>query len=336
MKNNIEIIAEIAQGFEGKPEQTFQLLRAAAASGADAAKFQLVFADELATTDYEYYGLFKDLEMNNQVWMELIKISKELSIEVIFDIFGVKSLALAEKLGGNTVMLHATDITNIELIKKVSKCSMDRVILGAGGAYLSEIESALDLLKNKQVNIMLGFQGYPTPDEHNQISRINFISSLVEEKYKNVLIGFADHSMPDSKLLTSFSSMAFSAGARIFEKHLTLSQVMKIEDYESAINPDQFFDYCNDLKMCVKAYGVTEKKQDFGMSSSEKKYRKFVQRHIIAIKDLKRGSIISKDDIKLGRSSNADAITDLRKVLGKKLLKDLKNNQALTKSDLGQ
>ena len=130
--------------------------------------------------------------------------------------------------------------------------------------------------------------------------------------------------------------MAFSAGARIFEKHLTLSQVMKIEDYESAINPDQFFDYCNDLKMCVKAYGVTEKKQDFGMSSSEKKYRKFVQRHIIAIKDLKRGSIISKDDIKLGRSSNADAITDLRKVLGKKLLKDLKNNQALTKSDLGQ
>jgi N,N'-diacetyllegionaminate synthase len=335
MSNNIEIIAELAQGFEGKPEQTFQLLRAAAASGADAAKFQLVYADELATPDYKYYDLFKDLEMDNQVWEELIKISKELSIEVIFDIFGGESLALAEKLGGNTVMLHATDMTNLELIKEVSKCSMDRVILGAGGAHLSEIESALNLLKNKQVYVMLGFQGYPTPDGHNQISRINHMSSWVAEKYNNVVIGFADHSLPDSKLLTSFSSMAYSAGARIFEKHLTLSQVMKLEDYESAINPDQFFDYCYELKECVKAYGVTENTQDFGMSSSEKKYRKFVQRHIIAIKDLKRGSVITKADIKLGRSPNDAAITDIKKALGKKLLKDFKKNQAFSESDLG-
>jgi N,N'-diacetyllegionaminate synthase len=129
--------------------------------------------------------------------------------------------------------------------------------------------------------------------------------------------------------------MAYSAGARIFEKHLTLSQVMKLEDYESAINPDQFFDYCCELKECVKAYGVTKDTQDFGMSSSEKKYRKFVQRHIIAIKDLKKGSIVSKADIKLGRSPNDAAITDIEKVLGKKLLKDFKKNQAFGESDLG-
>ncbi len=71
------------------------------------------------------------------------------------------------------------------------------------------------------------------------------------------------------------------------------------------------------------------------MSPSEKKYRKFVQRHIISIKDLKRGSVISKADIKLGRSSNDVAITDMEKVLGKELLKDLKKNQAFSESDLG-
>ena len=334
MKENIEIIAELAQGFEGKPEQTFQLLRAAAASGADVAKFQLVYADELATPDYKDYDLFKDLEMDSQVWVELIKIAKDLSIEVVFDIFGVKSLALAEKLGGNTVMLHATDIANLELIKKVSKCSISRVILGAGGAYLSEIESALNLLTNKKVCVMLGFQGYPTPDEHNQISRIKYVSSWAAEKYENVVIGFADHSLPDSRLLTSFSAMAYSAGARIFEKHLTLSQVMKLEDYESAINPDQFFDYCYELKECVKAHGVTENTEDFGMSSSEKKYRKFVKRHIIAIKDLKKGSVISKVDIKLGRSSNGSAIRNIKQVLGQKLLNDFKKNQSFSEFDL--
>jgi sialic acid synthase SpsE len=335
MNKKIEIIAELAQGFEGKPEQTFQMLRAAAAAGANAAKFQLVYADELAMPDHQHYDIFSSLEMDSRVWEKLVRMSKKLSIEVIFDIFGVKSLNLAEKLGSETVMLHATDITNLELIKDVSTRSIDRVILGAGGAYLSEIEDALDLLKCKQVCVMLGFQGYPTPDEHNQISRINYVSSWISERYENVVVGFADHSLPDSKLLTSFSSMAYSAGARVFEKHLTLSQVMKLEDYESAINPDQFYNYCYELKECVKAYGVTENIQDFGMSSSEKKYRKFVQRHIVATKNLKEGSDITKADIKLSRTSNNTAITDISKVLGKKVLKNFKKGQSFSSSDLG-
>lgn len=334
MKNEIEIIAELAQGFEGKPEQTFQMLRAAAATGANAAKFQLVYADELAMPDHQHYEIFSSLEMSDQVWEDLVKMSKELSIELIFDIFGVESLNLAEKLGSETVMLHATDITNLELIKDVSTRSIDRVVLGAGGAYLAEIEAALGLLRDKQVCVMLGFQGYPTPDNHNQISRIRYITSQISRKYKNVVVGFSDHSLPDSKLITAFSSMAYSAGARMFEKHLTLSQVMKLEDYESAINPDQFFDYCYELRECVKAYGVTTEAQDFGMSSSEKRYRKFVQRHIVAIKDLKKGDSVAKSDVKLSRTSNDTAITDINKVLGRKLSKDFEKGQSFSESDL--
>ena len=59
----IEIVAELAQGFEGCAKQAKLLIKAAAKAGADAAKFQLVYADELATEDYEYYNLFSSLEM---------------------------------------------------------------------------------------------------------------------------------------------------------------------------------------------------------------------------------------------------------------------------------
>jgi N,N'-diacetyllegionaminate synthase len=34
------------------------------ATGADAVKYQLVYADELATPDYKYYELFRSLEMS--------------------------------------------------------------------------------------------------------------------------------------------------------------------------------------------------------------------------------------------------------------------------------
>ena len=38
-------------------------MRAAATAGADAVKYQLVLADELAAPDYKHYDLFKSLEM---------------------------------------------------------------------------------------------------------------------------------------------------------------------------------------------------------------------------------------------------------------------------------
>ena len=76
----LEIIAELAQGFEGKPEQTRLLLVAAAKAGADVAKYQLVYADELATPDYQYYELFKSLEMTDQDWLDLADYAGELEL----------------------------------------------------------------------------------------------------------------------------------------------------------------------------------------------------------------------------------------------------------------
>ena len=59
MKKDIKIIAEIAQGFEGNFTQSKLLIKAAAKAGADSVKFQLVYAEELSTTDYKYFKLFK-------------------------------------------------------------------------------------------------------------------------------------------------------------------------------------------------------------------------------------------------------------------------------------
>ena len=77
MKN--KIIAELAQGFEGDLTKAKLLVNAAASSGADIVKLQLVYADELATPDYLHYKLFKSLEMPDNSWKELLDYSKELN-----------------------------------------------------------------------------------------------------------------------------------------------------------------------------------------------------------------------------------------------------------------
>lgn len=333
MFNAIEIIAENAQGFEGDPFLAKQLVRAAAASGANAAKFQLVYADELATPEYEYYSQNKELEMPDHVWKEIFDYAAEQKIELIFDIFGPRSLKLAEDLGCKSVMLHATDITNFDLIKRVSVGPIERVIFGAGGAYLSEIQDAIEAIGRKDVCLMLGYQGYPTPDEDNQISRVRYLSTVLSDKFPNVTIGFSDHSIPDSELMISLSSMALGAGARSFEKHLTIAETMHYEDYESAINPDKFHRYTYDLRECSKAFGSTKMANHFGMRESEKNYRKFVRRHVVTANCLSAGEKVLAKDFVFKRSSIEGAITEIDQILGMTVSKDLKENSAVTMKD---
>lgn len=330
----IEIIAELAQGFEGQPEQTRLLLKAAAASGADVAKFQLVFADELATPDYQHYELFKSLQMPDDFWRELSSYATELGIKLSLDIFGEHSLRLAQKIGVDSVKLHGTDIANVGLLNAVAASSVNKVLLGAGGAHASEIRLALETLANKQVVVLLGFQAYPTPTETNQISRVKLFVDSLGSNHENLKIGFADHAAPTNPLRYALAATALGAGAEVIEKHLTLGRAMELEDFESALNPDEFLEFSQTLKDCAAAYGATEDSNDYAMAEAEQAYRKMIRRHVVAARDLALGNELVPVDLILKRTSLEQAMTDLNSAYGSKLQRDVKANSPITKEDL--
>ena len=330
----IEIIAELAQGFEGNPAQAKLLMKAAASAGANAAKYQMVFADELATPDYKYYALFKSLEMADDVWHGLASYAKELNIQLQLDIFGTKSLSLAEQIGAYAIKLHGTDIANIGLLNEVASSRIGKVLLGAGGAYLDELEQALSILSNKEVVILLGFQGYPTANQDNQISRITLLIQHFSNKYPNVSVGFADHALPESTLRYALASVAIGAGATVLEKHLTLGKVMQLEDHESALNPDEFLEFTNTIQDCARALGVSVLTEDFGMTDSEQGYRKMIRRHVIASSDIASGTQLLPSHLTLKRTSSEAVFTDLSLVYHKKLKREVKMNTALSLEDI--
>lgn len=331
---NVEIIAELAQGFEGKPEQAHLMVKAAAAAGADAAKFQLVYADELATPGYQHYDLFKSLEMDDRTWKSLTVAAAEQDVALQVDIFGTKSLALAEKAGIGTVKLHGTDVANTGFLTDVAASSVPRVLLGAGGGYLGEIEAALNILRKKKVVVLLGFQAYPTPNETNQIARVAHLVEMFKGHPGEVEIGFADHAAPSEALRYALAAMAIGAGARVVEKHLTLGQVMKLEDHESALNPDEFAEFCQTIRGCAAAFGACTPTEDFGMSESEKSYRNAIRRHVIASRDLEEGRVLEPADLVLKRSASETPLTDIQSVYGKALKVSKTADQPIEISDI--
>lgn len=334
MTKKLSIIAEIAQGFEGRPEQARLLMKAAASAGANAAKYQLVYADELATPDYKYYELFRSLEMTDAAWEGLAAYATELDIQLHLDIFGERSLKLAERLGVGAVKLHGTDIANIGLLKLVADSNIKNVLLGAGGAYASEIEKALDILASKDIVVLLGFQGYPTPNETNQISRVSLLKDRFEASYPKVSIGFADHAPPESPLRHALATTAIGAGAVVLEKHITLGKAMKMEDHESALNPDEFAEFSQIAHACAEALGISVAREDFGMAEAEQAYRKMIRRHVVTSRDVEAGSIIAPADIVLKRTSSEDVITDLAAVYQKKLNRSFPINSPVSPADI--
>ncbi len=326
MSPNVEIIAELAQGFEGRPEQARLLLRAAATAGADAAKYQLVYADELAAPDYKYYDLFRSLEMDDAVWAGLAADASSLGIQLQLDVFGPRSLELADRIGAAAIKLHATDLSNIGLLRAVAASRARRVLLGAGGAHASEIGTALEVLAAKPVVVLLGFQAYPTPDDTNQIARVTDLATRLRHAHSNLQVGFADHCAPDLPLRNALAATAIGAGARVIEKHLTLGRAMRLEDHEAALNPDEFAEFVRVVRACVSAIGESSAADDFGMSPSEHGYRVMIRRHVVASRDLPAGTVIAAADVTLKRTAAPEAVMDPRDALGRMLTADLQKD----------
>lgn len=329
----IEIVAEIAQGFEGSVDQAKLLVIAAAKAGANAAKFQLVYADELATPDYLYHGLFSKLEMTDDEWVYIKKMCDANGVELILDVFGKLGLKLVEKLDIRSIKLHATDINNLGFLDLLSKSSIDRIMLGVGGAYVDEINTALEILRNKNIVLLHGFQGYPTAICDNQMSRLKVFREIVSTR-QNVVLGFSDHVAPTDPSAISLPAFALGSGVVVLEKHLTLACCMELEDHEAAMNPDQFQIFTRSIRDIEKAQGESSLVNDFEMSEKEQLYRKNIRRHVVANKTLRAGVKIKASDVTLKRTASKTAYTDIQSVYDKEPNREIVKDTPINEGDV--
>ena len=108
---SMEIIAEAAIAHDGVLDRALLLVRAAAAAGPDAVKFQIVIADELATQDYQHYETFRMCELPLEAWQRLVGVAHDAAMRFYVDIFGEESLELALQAGVDGV-IEMTKLTN--------------------------------------------------------------------------------------------------------------------------------------------------------------------------------------------------------------------------------
>ena len=297
------IIGEVASAHEGNYKKAIKIGEQAFKAGADAVKFQIFKCQKLMSEKNPLYKKFKKFEISQDNWGKIFSQFKKNQF-LVAEIFDIESLIFADKQKIFKIYkLPSTCLNNKEMLSYLSKINKP-VIIAAGGATLEEIDYAFKKLKKnkKDIIIMAGFQNFPTKIEDSNLSKI----PLIKETFKTK-IGYADH-IDSNQNLYSFSIplMAYTLGAEIIEKHITLNRKKKGTDYYSSLNPDEFKKFVNFLKKSFEAFSSNK----WNLTKAELRYRKFNKTFAVAKTKLFKGHKIKTKDLLFKRTNKTGITAD--------------------------
>ena len=328
------VIAEIGHNHQGSVDQCKELFVKAKNSGANAVKLQKRDNKKLYTKQFynsEYnnvnsyaksYGEHREkLEFGHSEYKELFEFSKDLGITMFATPFDFSSLEFLEKFDCPFYKVASSDITFIQLIKKIAETGKP-IIISTGHASFEDIDRVLDSVDFKNdVAFLQCSSVYPA--DAKQIN-LNVIPELIKRYQKNI-IGYSGH---DSGIL--IPTIAYLKGARIIEKHFTLNRALKGTDHGMSLEPEGLSKMCSGFKKVRDSLGASIKER----MPYESKYIYKMKKTIVASKELNINHVMTINDIDFKSPGGELECYDVDKILGKKLVKNILKDQPLSFSDI--
>lgn len=236
------IIAEIGGSHQGDLARAKKLIHAVKDSGADCAKFQAVFADEivhprvgnvhLPTGNVPLYQCFQDLERDEDFYACLKEETEKIGLDFLCTPFGLRSFVLLQNLAVHQYKVASPELNHLPLLQAIAATGKP-VFLSLGVSKICDIEQALQIMGpgRSDITLLNCVTSYPAPEEDYNLNLLPHLSALF-----NVKVGISDHSM-DPILVPALSVYC---GATVVEKHICLSRQGDGLDDPIALEPQQF------------------------------------------------------------------------------------------------
>mgnify|MGYP006285227125 CR=1 FL=1 len=319
--NKTFIIAEAGVNHNGSMELAFKLIDSAKEAKVDAVKFQSFKAKKLvsknaAKAEYQknttnssesQYDMIKKLELSLEDHKKLIDYCDKSGMIFLSSPFDLESIDLLNELGLEIFKIPSGEITNLPYLRKIGRFNKN-IILSTGMSDLGEIEDAIDVLTesgtNKEnITVLHCNTEYPTPFED-----VNLKAMLTIKNAFGIKVGYSDHT-PGIEVPIAASTL----GAEVLEKHFTLDRNMEGPDHKASLEP-------NELKQMVTAIRNIEKAKGTGIkkaSSSESSNKTIVRKSLVAIKEIKKGDVFTKDNVGIKRPGNGISPMRWDEIIGK-------------------
>ena len=228
-KSPIFIIAEVGINHNGDMKTAFELVDKAKWAGASAVKFQTYITEKRVLKDSPIFNILKQCELSFQQQKELFDYANSKNIMAFSTPFDSESVAFLSEIKTPCFKVASFDLVNTSLLRLIAQ-QKSPVIISRGMANMNEIDIAMNVLKDVPTVLLHCISSYPVPN-HTSLN-LSTISAL-RERY-NSIIGYSDHTMD-----IEASQFAIACGAKVIEKHFTLSQSMDGPDHLISSEPNQ-------------------------------------------------------------------------------------------------
>lgn len=331
------IIAEAGVNHNGSLDLAKKLIDVAVEAGVDAVKFQTFKTEDLILAGVEkalyqkgttYAGesqaeMLKKLEIDKDFHIALIKYCAEKNIIFLSTCYEEKSLNLLMELDVPAIKIASTDTTNLMFLERVAKKGKP-VILSTGMSSLLEVEQAYQCLKDngcKELALLKCTSNYPT-----DIKEVNLRAMVTLEKKFDTVVGFSDHTEG-----LGASPYAVALGAKVIEKHFTLDKNLQGPDHRASLSPDELILWVEEIRKVEEMLGSKE----IQPTQSEKETKKALQKYLVSMVGLRKGDQITRENIVAKRTGERGIpASEIYRVLGMKLTRDILPNQPMCWSDL--
>ncbi len=329
----IKIIAEIGVNHNGSIQIAKKLIKKLSKLDIDFIKFQLakpenVYSLDAFKADYQkkndkeksVIDMSKKLQLSRQSHQILKNYCEKHKKKYLCTAFDLDSLKyLVNKLKIPLIKIPSGEIQSYDILQYISNQSKE-IIISTGMASFEEIKRALKILnkvKKKKITILHCTSLYPV---RKDLINLNILDKI--KKKFNHHIGYSDHSMTDEACLG-----AVAKGASIIEKHVTLNNSMSGPDHKASYNIKNFAKFVKKIRDFEIILGKSKKI----ISKEENSIKIMARKSIVSKRLLKKGAIIKKNDICFKRPGTGFSPLDMRKILGKKIKRDIKANKVITK-----
>jgi sialic acid synthase SpsE len=337
---NIYIIAEMAYSHDGSVELANKIVQDAADAGADAISIHITHVPSCISKNYKtgigrvsegkdhkpFYEYLEEISLSFNEWKTVIKTVREANLDLVIMPNDIPSLEFSEELKPEAYVLSAASFEEYDFIKSVGLQNKP-VYLRVGGATLGEIETTIKLLNksgNQQITLLYGHQNYPTEIEDTNLAFLPYL-----KKVFGLSVGIADHVDADDDFAIVAPLLAIPLGATCIEKHLTYDRKMKSEDFEAALNKNEFKLMVSNVR---KAEKVLIDKGLFEFNNNTEKYRENSRKRVVAARDIKTGEKLEKNMVANKRSDAGMFPPQLDLVYGLTVQNNIKKDQGITLS----
>jgi sialic acid synthase SpsE len=264
------IIAELGTSHGGDPGKASELIAAAAESGADCVKCQIVFAAEilhpktgtvpLPAGEIPLYRAFSRLERGPDFYAAMKTEAENRGLLFLASPFGLKSAALLRNLAPKAVKIASPELNYTALLEETASWGVP-MYLSCGVSTLGDIEEAVltSSMPNPHgesgppapppITLLHCVTAYPAPPEDYNLRILPYLRGIF-----GLPVGVSDHSL-DPVLVPVLGT---ALGAAALEKHICLSRSDPGLDDPIALDPEDFALMCRRVRRAAADAGQGE------------------------------------------------------------------------------